>query len=163
MMTAEEERGVEQKPHDGRYAKNHRALLFGSRFGNSNKENPKGQTAAALYAAVERSAIEEHNDVLTEKLQEKVVELKDLSLGISSETSKSLQATEDMNGQLDGAMSLLSRTQEQLQSMAKQPGSRHLCLMVLFVILLIILLFLFSRFRGASRGPAAFLAPHALS
>ncbi|CAE8590540.1 unnamed protein product [Polarella glacialis] len=134
-----------------RYQVDHRALLFGSRFGRSDKVNSKGLRDAKLYAAVERTAMEEHNEDLTEQLHNNVVELKEVTLGIKQEVSKSQTVLEDMSGAFDRAGQLLARATGQLKHVAQNPSSRHMCWMVAFIVALLMALYSFIfLFRGRS-------------
>ncbi|CAJ1413328.1 unnamed protein product [Effrenium voratum] len=138
-----------------RYNLDHRALLFGSRFGRGNMVNQKGQAAANLYAAAEQDALEEHNEEVTAQLASRVEELRDISLSIAEETKESVKHVEDMDGYFDRARSLLSNTQLRLRGVAEKSGSRHMCGMVLFCLLLLLALYLFAS--KSSAAPSAFL------
>lgn len=170
MMVSDEEQASITKQSDqggGRYAKDQRALLFGSRFGKRNEINVKGQAAAKAYASVQLAAMEEQNQDLTESLQTKVEELKEVSMGIKSEVAQSLQATEDLSGALDRARGLLSRNTQRLQGMVKGTGSSlHVCYIVLFAIALFLAFYLIGVCGGGAGGRSvagSFLAPSRLS
>lgn len=156
MMVSEEERAKQS-----RYQLDHRALLFGSRFGRSNCVNPKGQAAAALYAAAEQDALEEHNEEMTEELAKKVSELKEVSLSIGEETKDSNHQLEEMDTHFTRARQLLSSASSRLQKVAKNPNTRHMCAMVLFSLFLLLLIYFFCLAAARSKGgPSIFLAPN---
>ncbi|CAE7460047.1 unnamed protein product [Symbiodinium necroappetens] len=46
----------------GRYSVDHRALLFGSRFGRGDVVNTKGKAAAIAYAAAEQEELQLQNE-----------------------------------------------------------------------------------------------------
>jgi len=73
----------------GRYAKDHRALLFGSRFGPRGEENQKGRQAAALLAARGREVMQEQNDELISSLELKASTLKELAADVGKEVKES--------------------------------------------------------------------------
>eukprot|EP00913_Durusdinium_trenchii_P019846 g18654.t1 len=128
MMVSEEERAKQS-----RYQLDHQALLFGSRFGRSNCVNPKGQAAAALYAAAEQDALEEHNEETiqtTRTLLVTVSELKEVSLSIGEETKDSNHQLEEMDTHFTRARQLLSSASSRLQKVAKNPNTRHMCAML---------------------------------
>ncbi|CAE7244512.1 BET1 [Symbiodinium natans] len=158
MMVSEEEQVAaarEPKPK-GRYNIDHRALLFGSRFGRSDAVNAKGQAAAVAYAAAEQEELQLHNEELAERLSSKVDELRDISLSIAEETKDSVRQADDMNRQFDRAGGWLTQANAKLQVIAKNPGSRHMCTMVLFSLALVLLLYILG---AAGTKGSVFLAP----
>mmetsp|Transcript_348 Transcript_348/g.673 ORF Transcript_348/g.673 Transcript_348/m.673 type:complete len:167 (+) Transcript_348:59-559(+) len=161
MMVAEEEMKVAAPApsQNERYLMDHRALLFGSRFGRSTSVNSKGKVAAAAYAAAEQEELQKCNEELAEQLSSKVEELREISLSIADEVTESAKRTEDMDRHFGRAAGWLREANSRLQTIAKAPASRHMCSMALFACGLMLLLFIFGRVASRGSAGAAFLAP----
>lgn len=160
----------QQKP--GRYGLDHRALLFGSRFGRGLKVNGRGRAAAEFHSGAEvhaeaaRAAIEEQNELHAEELHQKVAVLKQTTMEISREVVESSSLVDDLDVSFGKAQSLLRSTMGNLKGMVAHAGGRHMyCLSGFFVFLLLVLYFMarWAAARGgaAPAGSAAFLAPSA--
>lgn len=140
----------------GRYAKDHRALLFGSRFGPRGEENSKGrQQAAALLAARGREAVQEQNEELIASLELKATTLKHIAADVGKEVKESTSLVEHMRDRVDQAGALLGRTAERLRGVAKRPGSWSLVWLASFALVLAVLLYTLSHSGGAAQGAAA--------
>lgn len=138
----------------GRYAKDHRALLFGSRFGPPGEENPKGRQAAALLAARGREAMQEQNEELIASLELKATTLKGLAADVGKEVKESASLVNHMKDRADQAGALLGRTAERLRGVAKRPGSRSLLWLASSALVLAVLLYVLSRSASAPQGTA---------
>jgi len=139
----------------GRYAKDHRALLFGSRFGPRGEENQKGRQAAALLAARGRDVMQEQNDELISSLELKATTLKELAADVGKEVKESTSLVEHMKDRVDQAGALLGRTTERLRGVAKRPGSWSLLWLASFALVLAVLLYILSHGATAAQGMVA--------
>lgn len=130
-----------------RHSLDHRALLFGSRFGRSMAVNAKGRAAAENYAAQERATLEEKNDMLIAELQSKVTELKECTLDIKSEVTASNGLLDSLDAGFTQAQGLVLASTARLQKALGKSGGHHMLIMVLFVLVLLISLYLFVVFH----------------
>mmetsp|Transcript_27648 Transcript_27648/g.86238 ORF Transcript_27648/g.86238 Transcript_27648/m.86238 type:complete len:309 (+) Transcript_27648:59-985(+) len=137
-----------------RYGVSHRELLFGSKFGRPLAVNAKGRATAQLFAAHERAMLEQGNDELAEELQAKVAVLRDVGQEIHRETSNSNRALEAMNSGFNRAHELLRATSSRLRKVSEQSGSRHLCAMVSFILVVFVVFYLFVMLHRAGLAPA---------
>lgn len=130
----------------------HRALLFGSRLGHGAEAERRGREVAQAkrMAAEERVLIEARNNELIDDLHEKVDELRSVALQVGHEASTSLSIVEDMDHSFDGALHVLRRTSERLQSFAKESGGSNLIRMTLFCV--VFFLFLYFVFPLVMHG-----------
>jgi len=139
----------------GRYAKDHRALLFGSRFGPRGEENQKGRNAAALLAARGREAVEEQNEEFIDALALKAAALKQVATDVAEEAKGSISLVEHLGDRVDRAAAVLGKTTERLRGVAKRPGSWSLLWLASFALALAVLLYVLARGGGAAQGAAA--------
>ncbi|CAK0843720.1 unnamed protein product [Prorocentrum cordatum] len=90
----------------------HRALLFGSRFGPRGEENQKGRNAAALLAARGREAVEEQNEEFIDALALKAAALKQVATDVAEEAKGSISLVEHLGDRVDRAAAVLGKTTE---------------------------------------------------
>jgi len=141
---------------ESRYSVNHRALLFGSRFGPGKEMNRKSLQAAEMSRAQVQDLLREQNDKLVEGLEVQTVALKQVALDIRHETAQSNMLVDKMGKHFEGAQHLLTKSQEQLHRISKQANNAHVCYMVGFALVLLLILYFLSGHRGQA-ATSAFL------
>eukprot|EP00448_Togula_jolla_P012773 CAMPEP_0170620320 /NCGR_PEP_ID=MMETSP0224-20130122/27996_1 /TAXON_ID=285029 /ORGANISM="Togula jolla, Strain CCCM 725" /LENGTH=160 /DNA_ID=CAMNT_0010946487 /DNA_START=60 /DNA_END=542 /DNA_ORIENTATION=- len=152
MMVPEEESSkaalsaapAASKPVSSRFAVDHRALLFGSRFGGPMQENRRGHAAAEASRArdLEKAAIEEQNDGLLDKLADRVTALKEVSKDVGREVRESSILVRGMKSSAEKALNDLQRTTKRLGEMAKKPACMHVLRLTAFATMLLVFLWL---------------------
>jgi len=130
-----------------RYRVDHRALLFGSKFGKRMEMNSKGREMAAMYAAQEQDLIEEQNEKALEALEGKVTQIREVSLEITKETRHSTEVVDSLSGAFDSASKMLARTRSSLKEVAKQSSGYPFFCTVLFVVVMLVALYVFCTLR----------------
>merc|ERR1712048_689676 len=101
-----------------------------------------GREAAATSRAKAQEMLKEQNDELIEGLEVKTSALKQVALEIGKEVTESNTLLERMGSTFQQAQSMLTKSHEQLQRVAKQARSPHMCYMVSFTFVLLLLYFL---------------------
>eukprot|EP00416_Gambierdiscus_australes_P045400 CAMPEP_0171118190 /NCGR_PEP_ID=MMETSP0766_2-20121228/94196_1 /TAXON_ID=439317 /ORGANISM="Gambierdiscus australes, Strain CAWD 149" /LENGTH=156 /DNA_ID=CAMNT_0011580751 /DNA_START=20 /DNA_END=487 /DNA_ORIENTATION=- len=140
-----------------RYRVDHRAALFGSRFGASRgPQTPHAESnAAAARAAQAAEVIEQQNDEQLAELGAKVAQLKDITNGIGREVkeSNSLLGLLDLN--FDKAGGMMKSTLAHLGQVSQRKGGR-MCLAVAIFLGLFLGMYLFAslspRLPGGGDG-----------
>mmetsp|Transcript_88903 Transcript_88903/g.198762 ORF Transcript_88903/g.198762 Transcript_88903/m.198762 type:complete len:144 (-) Transcript_88903:195-626(-) len=128
-----------------RFEVDQRAALFDSRFksGGSNKRSED------KYAAHSRDMMERQNDEQIVDLEAKVSELDVLARAIGKEAKDSNARLDDMGKDFDKAGSLLNSTLGHLKTMMQQKGSRHMCYMIVFVLVLLLFMYALKSLGGS--------------
>lgn len=129
-----------------RFEVDQRAALFGPRGARSRAV---GEDASA---AGSREILERQNDAHIEDLEGKVSELKNLTWKIGAEVQSSNSLLDIMGIDFDKAGSLLKGTVGQLKVMMQNKSGKHMCYMVIFVLVLFFLMYFLRKLPSFGGG-----------
>lgn len=86
--------------------------------------------------------IEEVNDQRTQRLQQKVSAIRDVSIRIREELQQGHSILDGVDTRMDTASSLIRTTSARLGHVMDQAGSKHMCYLVLFCVVVGILVYI---------------------
>lgn len=136
-----------------RYKVDHRAALFGSRFGGAKSSQPPRSegSAATAHAAQAAEVIEQQNDAQIAELGAKVAELKDITKGIAKEAQDSHGILGALGLSFDKAGGMMRSTLDQLTQATKRKDGR-MCLTVALCLGLFLAMYLLASMGPRLRG-----------
>lgn len=94
-----------------------------------------------------KAQMESQNDQLASELHSKILNLKDYTIDFGNEIKEQNRLLEDMDGDFYSAHSLLNATMGKIDHMMRNGGTKHMCYLSLFALLVFFLIYL-VLFRG---------------
>jgi len=156
-MSRDSRSSIHQRMPD-RFEVDHRAALFGARFGGKDPARRAGNTDESNSAAASREVLERQNDAQIDDLEAKVAQMKEITRGIGTEVKASTSMLEGMGVNFDKAGSLMKSTVSNLSVMMKAKGGKNMCKMVAFMVAVFLLLYFMG---GRATRPAGTTAVNA--
>lgn len=117
--------------------------LFGSRA-----HGGPAPGAGSAYAEATRNMLEEENNRQTDLLGERVSQLRELSIQINGVVNEDNKLLDGMGSTFGQTNELMSKTLKNLQTMIDKGGSKHMCYLVLFVVVVFLVLYFMLMGRG---------------
>ena len=135
-----------------------RSALFGDRPQTAPATGGAGASSSAAVTAAAHDALhfERQNDMQIHHLSQKVNQLKSLSIDIEGEVRDQNSLLDGMSGQFAGTQGLLGATADRLSGIFRGGGSKHMCYLILFCMLVFFILYYLARIglsRAAGRSP----------
>ena len=96
--------------------------------------------ASGQYAEQTRNLFEEENNAQISALKDQVSALKELTLDINTEVNEQNKFLNNMSSDFDSTEGLLGGTMGKLKHMVDQGGSKHMCLLIAFVVFVFLVL-----------------------
>mmetsp|Transcript_8557 Transcript_8557/g.9748 ORF Transcript_8557/g.9748 Transcript_8557/m.9748 type:complete len:150 (-) Transcript_8557:32-481(-) len=112
---------------------NNRNNLFGSRS--------QDRSDGARFSEQTQRLYEEQNNAQIDALGDKIGALKHVALNIGAEVDRHNKQLDDMSGQMGGVGELMGGVLKKLDTMLNTGGSKHMCYLILFIILLFLALY----------------------
>ena len=105
--------------------------------------------------------LEAQNDAVIDRHYQTASQIKNYSQTINRQAKEQNELLSGMGSQMDKTQGLLGKTMGKMRAMAAQGGSKHMCYMVLFVLLILWLLYwsAFSKRSVALEDSAAMEQP----
>eukprot|EP00946_MAST-07B_sp_MAST-7B-sp1_P003781 g3781.t1 len=107
-------------------------------FGGGGYGQHAGGSGAAEHA---NAMLEAQNDAVIDQLFQTASQIKNYSQTINRQAKEQNELLSGMGSQMDKTQGLLGKTMGKMKAMMAQGGSKHMCYMVLFVLLILWLLY----------------------